>query len=96
MENLTSAISVQVDTHDKEVANGILKNLGLNMSTFVNMAMKQLINNYGIPFEVSNPRPIKELIESLDEGEQILQELKSGKRKGYTNMNDLIDSLNKE
>ncbi len=96
MENLTSAISVQVDTHDKEVANGILKNLGLNMSTFVNMAMKQLINKDGIPFEVSNPRPIKELIESLDEGEQILQELKSGKRKGYTNMNDLIDSLNKE
>ena len=39
MEALTSAISVQVDTHDKEIANSILKNLGLNMSTFVNMAI---------------------------------------------------------
>lgn len=28
MENLTSAISVQVDSHDKELANGILKSLG--------------------------------------------------------------------
>ncbi|MCI8346766.1 MAG: type II toxin-antitoxin system RelB/DinJ family antitoxin [Bacilli bacterium] len=59
METLTSAISVQVDTRDKEVANGILKNLGLNMSTFVNMAIKQLINKDGIPFEVSNLNQVR-------------------------------------
>ncbi len=96
MENLTSAISVQVDTYDKEVANGILKKLGLNMSTFVNMAIKQLINKDGIPFEVSNPKPRQELLDSLDEGEQILQDLKSGKRKGYSNMHDFIESLNED
>ena len=55
MENLTSAISVQVDTKDKEMANDILKNLGLNMSTFVNMAIKQLLYTNGLPFEVRNP-----------------------------------------
>ena len=94
MENLTSAISVQVDSHDKELANGILKSLGLNMSTYVNMAIKQLINKDGVPFDVVNPRPTKELIESLNEGETILQEIKTGKRKGYTNMKDLINALN--
>ncbi len=96
MENLTSAISVQVDTYDKELANGILKKLGLNMSTFVNMAIKQLINKDGIPFEVSNPKPKKELLESLDEGEQILADIKNGKRKGYSNMHDFIESLNED
>ena len=96
MEALTSAISVQVDTHDKEVANSILKNLGLNMSTFVNMAIKQLIYTDGLPFEVKNPKPTKELLEALDEGEKVFNELKSGKRTGYTNMNDLIKSLNDE
>lgn len=50
MENLASAISVQVDSHDKELANGILKSLGLNMSTYVNMAIKQLINKDGSSF----------------------------------------------
>ena len=55
MENITSAISVLVDTKDKEMANDILKNLGLNMSTFVNMAIKQLLYNNGLPFEVKNP-----------------------------------------
>lgn len=96
METLTSAISVQVDARDKELANLILKKLGLNMSTFVNMAIKQLINKDGIPFEVSNPKPNKELIEALQEGEKILQDLKTGKRKGYTNMHDLIESLNED
>lgn len=93
MENITSAISVQVDTNDKETANGILKNLGLNMSTFVNMAIKQLIYKNGLPFEVKNPQLSKELIEALEEGEKILNDLRSGKRKGYNNMNDLFKSL---
>jgi len=91
METLTSAISVQVDTHDKEVANGILKNLGLNMSTFVNMAIKQLINKDGIPFEVSNPKPSKELLEALQEGEDIL----NGKIQatGYHNVRKMFEDI---
>ncbi len=91
MENLTTAISVQVDSKDKEIASGILKNLGLNMSTYVNMAIKQLINKDGVPFEVVNPRPSKELLEALQEGEDIL----SGKTKAktYTNMYEMLEVL---
>ena len=96
MESLTSAISVQVDTYDKEVANSILKKLGLNMSTFVNMAIKQLIYTDGLPFQVKNPSPNKELLEALKESEIIMQEIKEGKRKGYSNMDDLIKALNED
>ena len=93
METLTSAISVQVDTHDKEVANNILKNLGLNMSTFVNMAIKQLIYKDGLPFEAKNPKPSRELLEALQEGEDIL----SGKvkAKSYHNMYEMLEDLKK-
>ena len=96
MENLTSAISVQVDAYDKEVANGILKNLGLNMSAFVNMAIKQLINKDGIPFEVCNPKPSKLLINSLEEGDKIIEEINKGIKKGYSNVQDLFDSLDED
>ena len=96
MESLTTAISVQVDRKDKELATGILSNLGLNMSTYVNMAIKQLINKDGVPFEVVNPKPSRELLKALKEGEDILQEINNGKRKGYNNMEDLIKSLNEE
>ncbi len=91
MESLTTAISVQVDRKDKEIATGILTNLGLNMSTYVNMAIKQLINKDGVPFDVVNPRPSKELLEALQEGEDILNG--KIKAKGYTNMYDLLKDL---
>lgn len=93
VESLTTAISVQVDSHDKEVANSILKKLGLNMSTFVNMAIKQLINNDGIPFEVKNPKPSKELLEALQEGEVLLRELREGKTKGYHNVDEMFKDI---
>ena len=74
-------------------ANSILKNLGLNMSTFVNMAIKQLIYTDGLPFEVKNPKPSSELLEALKEGEDIL----NGKidAKGYNNAYDMLKDLKK-
>lgn len=91
MESLTTSISVQVDRKDKELATGILSNLGLNMSTYVNMAIKQLINKDGVPFEVVNPRPSKELLEALQEGEDILNG--KVKAKSYTNMYEMLKDL---
>ena len=38
----------------------------------------------------------EELIESLEESEQIIQEIKEGKRKGYGSMEELIKALNDE
>ena len=52
MESLTSAINVQVNAKDKELATSILKDLGLNMSTFINMALIQVVKRNGVPFEV--------------------------------------------
>jgi DNA-damage-inducible protein J len=93
MSNLNSVINVQVDSYDKDVANKILKQLGLNMSTYINMAIKQLINKDGIPFEVVNPKPNKELLSAIKEGDDIIQEIKEGKRSGYTNIDELFSSL---
>lgn len=96
METMTSTINVQVDTRDKEEATNILKDLGISMSTFINMAIKQLIKKDGLPFEVSNPKPNKELFEALQEGEQIIKDLENGKRKGYHNIDQLFEDLENE
>lgn len=97
MGTLTSAINVQVDAKDKEQATNILKDLGLNMSTAINMFIKQIIKIDGLPFEVRNPKPSKELLEALEESEQIIKDIKSGKRKGYHNVRQMFeDILNEE
>ena len=57
MASLTSAINVNVDAKVKEEATAILKDLGLNMSTAVNMFLVQVIKKDGIPFEIVNPKP---------------------------------------
>lgn len=96
MKTLTSAINVQVNKEDKEQATMILNDLGLNMSTAINMFLKQIIKTESLPFEVSNKKPSKELLESIEEGELILKQIRGGQRKGYNNLQDLIQSLNDE
>lgn len=93
MSNLTSAINIQVDSRDKEEATNILKDLGLNMSTYINMALKQLIKKDGIPFEVRNPKPSIELLEALEESDQIIKDIKDGKRTGYRNVNEMMKAI---
>ena len=66
MNSRTSIINVNVDKKLKEESANILKDLGLNMSTFINMALIQLVKRNGVPFEISNSVPNKELVESDD------------------------------
>lgn len=91
MGSFTTAISVQIDKKDKELATNILNSLGLNMSTYINMAIKQLINKDGVPFEVVNKKPNKELLKALKEGQDILDGKKDAK--GYTDMYELLKDL---
>ena len=91
MESLTTMISVQVNKKDKEKATVILNDLGLNMSAYINMALKHLINYDGVPFEVVNRKPNNELLEALKEGEDIL----SGKKKvkSYHNVKEMFEDI---
>ena len=93
MKNLTSVIKVKMAAKDREEATNILNELGLDMNTYINMAIKQLIKTDGLPFKVTNPRPNKELLESLEEGEKITQEVKERKRKGYDNVNEMLRAI---
>lgn len=96
MENLSCVINVQVDSKDKEAATKILKDLGLNMSTFINMAIKQVIKKNGVPFEVRNPYPSVELLEALEESNKIINEIKEGKRTGFSSIEQLVNSLDED
>ena len=81
MKSLKSTICVRVDKNEKELARKILN---------------EVIEQNGVPFQIKPPKPSKELLEALEEGEQIIKDLESGKRKGYTNLQELIDALNED
>jgi len=75
-----SAINVMVDSEDKEKATAILKDCGVSMSTFINMAIKQLIRVQGIPFDVSvRPYINEDQKQFIKFGEEKFNNLKNGK-----------------
>lgn len=90
MANITSAINVNVDKNDKEKATSILKDLGLNMSTAINIFIKQIVKTNGLPFDVKN-KPNKELLAALKEGEDIINGKIKTKR--YSSVEELIEDL---
>lgn len=49
-------IQVRVDDSDKEKASEILDDLGTNLSMVINMLLKQIIMNEGIPFEIKRKK----------------------------------------
>lgn len=94
METLTNGvINVHVDPKDKEEATIILKDLGLNMTTLINMTLKQVIKRKAVPFEVAIPLYSDELENALKESVIIENEYKEGKRKGYNNANEMMRSI---
>ena len=94
MTNLNATINVNVDKKLKEDASAILKDLGLNMSTFINMALAQVVKRNGVPFRITNPKPSKEMLEALKEAEKIA----SGKVdvKGYKYVDELFKDLDND
>ncbi len=94
MENISNGvINVHVDPKDKIEATEILKDLGLNMTTLINMTLKQVIKRKAVPFDVALPVVSDELENALKESIAIEKEYKEGKRKGYDNANEMLKSI---
>lgn len=93
MENM-GIVQARTPESVKENATNILEKLGLNMSTYINMALNQLIIQEGIPFSVKLTKPsytdeekVNEVAATLkmeglklsDSDFSMLQEIKNGK-----------------
>lgn len=89
--NLTSAINVQVDSATKKETTAILNDLGLSMSAAINLFLKQVVKRDGLPFEVVNPKPGKELRKALKEAEKIVKN--PDKYPGYRDIDKLKEAL---
>lgn len=88
----TANLSVRVDAELKKDVETCLDEMGLNMSTAINMYLKQIVKRRAIPFAVTaEPVPNQETIAALEEGIRIANDPKI---KGYRDMASLIEALN--
>ncbi len=65
----TAKINIRVDTDTKNTAKVIFEELGLDLSTAVNLFLKRSIAENGLPFELKLRMPNTETIRAIEESE---------------------------
>ncbi|MBQ8588530.1 MAG: type II toxin-antitoxin system RelB/DinJ family antitoxin, partial [Clostridia bacterium] len=73
----------------KKKAETLFSEIGMNMTTAINIFLKQSIRENGIPFELKINVPKLETIEAINEGEKIIEE---GKAR-FNNVDEMFADL---
>lgn len=83
-------LNIRTDKEVKIAAERIFEELGLNMTTAVNIFLRQTIRENGIPFELKLSVPNDVTAAAIEEGRKLAYDKAAS---GYTNMNDLKAAL---
>ncbi|MBO7329947.1 MAG: type II toxin-antitoxin system RelB/DinJ family antitoxin [Lentisphaeria bacterium] len=88
----TANLSIRVDAELKKNVESCLEDMGMNMSTAINIYLKQIVKQRAIPFRVTaTPKVNRETIEAIAEGARLANDPSAT---GYRDMNSLIEALN--
>ena len=86
----TTNLNIRTDKEIKDQADRIFSELGLSMTTAINMFLRTTIRENGIPFALKLDVPNETTAAAIEEGRRIVSD---SSVKGYTNMDDLKASL---
>ena len=90
----TSSIHVRVEPKVKEEVEKILKSLGMTSAEAINIYLRQIIINSGIPFEIKNPQYSKEMEEAIEEAEKMEKSPKE--YKSFETVEKFMEDLHNE
>lgn len=85
-----AVINVRVDSADKQKFEVFCNDVGMNISTAMNMFIKKVLRDYKLPFEVGVDVPNARLQAAIEEGERIA---KDPNVKAYHSMKELREAL---
>lgn len=83
-------LNIRTDKEVKDAAEKIFSELGINMTTAVNMFLRQTIRENGIPFELKLNVPNLQTVEAIEEGRRIAFDKNTV---GYKSIEDLRAAL---
>lgn len=82
--------NITIDADVKKQAQELFADLGLDLSTAINIYLKKAVAEQGIPFDISREVPNEETIEAINEGRKIAHDPNV---KGYSSIEDLRAAL---
>ena len=87
----TVNMSIRMDTELKKQADAMFSDMGLNMTTAMNMFLRQVVRQGRIPFEIATDIPNSETVAAIKEMDDMI----SGKipAKRYSSTKELFEDL---
>ena len=86
----TTNLNIRTDKDIKDQAEAIFSELGLTMTTAVNLFLRTAVREHGIPFALKVDVPNEITVAAIEEGRRIASD---GSVKGYTTIEDLKAAL---
>lgn len=83
-------LNIRTDKDVKEQAEQLFAELGLNMTTAINLFLRTAIRKHGIPFDLYLDVPNETTVAAIEEGKRLLNDPSSPK---YSSMEDLKAEL---
>ena len=82
-----TSMSIRLDSEVKEQAQQVFNNLGMDMTTAINIFLRQAIQYQGLPFDVrlDENRKLLEILTDLDQNRNMSQSFES--------VSDLMENL---
>ncbi len=85
----TVNMSIRMDTELKKQAEAMLSDMGLNMTTAMNMFLRQVVRQGRIPFEIATDIPNAETLAAINDVNN-----NRNVSKAYDSMEELMRDLN--
>ena len=86
----TTNLNIRTDKDIKDQAEAIFNELGLNMTTAVNMFLRAAIREHGIPFELKLDVPNETTAAAIAEGRKLMDDPSAPR---YSSMDELKAAL---
>lgn len=86
----TVPTQVRIDEDVKKQATELFGELGLDISSAINIFLRQSLLQGGLPFDVRLPQYRQEVIEAMKEAKKVSRDTNV---KGYTDINEIFKEL---
>ena len=83
--------SISIDAETKAQAQELFADLGLDLSTAINMFLRQAIRENGIPFSIHRDVPNAETMAAMKEAEEMAKDTAAYKR--YSTFSELLKEV---
>ncbi len=87
----TTNFSVRMDTELKKQCESLFGELGMNLTTAINVFLRQSLRVGGMPFDVKLGQPSTETVQAMLEAARIARDPQV---KGYSDLDQLFQDLN--